>query len=71
MGDLKRLDLQTVADGALPELFERELNAVLMNIDDVNTDPKKKRRITIEITGGKAFGKSRNRHRQVLLADRR
>ena len=49
MGDLKRLDLQTVADGALPELFERELNAVPMNIDDVNTDPKKKRRITIEI----------------------
>lgn len=49
MSELKKLDLSTVADGALPELFERELYAVLSNIDDINTNPTKVRRINIVI----------------------
>jgi len=46
---MKTLTLDSVANGALPELFERELQIVLANLVDVNTSDKGTRRITIEI----------------------
>lgn len=50
MGELKQVTIETIGGGVIPELFERELEAVLENIDDPNTDPKQARKITIEIT---------------------
>lgn len=44
---VSKVDLTTICGGALPELFERELTDVMANVADVNTDPKKPRRITI------------------------
>ncbi len=44
------LSLDTIARGALPEKFQRQLTALLENVLDVNTDPKVKRTITIQIT---------------------
>lgn len=40
--------LGTIAGGAAVELFQVELDKVLRNIEDVNTDPKAKRRIVLE-----------------------
>lgn len=48
--ELKKLTLDNIAGGALPELFQRELERVLDNIDDVNCDPEKARTITITLT---------------------
>lgn len=43
------LSLDTICDGQVPALFERELRAVLDNIADPNTDPEKTRSITITL----------------------
>lgn len=43
------LKLNTLAGGALQEHFERELETVLDNLHDINTDPKKKRKITLTL----------------------
>lgn len=43
------LSLDTICDGQVPALFERELRAVLDNIADPNTDPEKTRSITITV----------------------
>lgn len=43
------LKLNTLAGGALQEHFERELETVLENLHDINTDPKKKRKITLTL----------------------
>jgi hypothetical protein len=51
--------LTTVARGALPELFERELGKVLENILDPNTPPGAKRVITIKVTF-RPLGEERN-----------
>lgn len=42
--------LNTIAGGAVPELFAYELDRVLRNVDDPNTEPKTKRKVTIELT---------------------
>lgn len=42
-----KLNLAEMAQGAFMEQFGIELNKVLVNIKDPNTDPKKPRRITL------------------------
>lgn len=44
------IDLNTFADGAVAEQFNRELRKVLENIADPNTDAKKSRRLTLTVT---------------------
>ncbi len=46
----ERVTLVSIANGAALELFERELTAVLTNIQDINTSPRQKREITIKIS---------------------
>jgi hypothetical protein len=41
--------LDTIAGGALAELFEAELARILSNITDPNTDPSAKRAITLQV----------------------
>lgn len=43
-------DLNSFADGAALERFNREMNRVLENIADPNTDPSKKRTLTLTFT---------------------
>lgn len=53
MGDTKDVPVVTlnnIADGAALELFQSELDAVLRNIQDPNTDAKQKRVIVLEVT---------------------
>jgi uncharacterized protein YuzE len=45
-----KLNLAEMAQGAFMEQFHRELNQVLTNIADPNTDPKKARKITLTMT---------------------
>ncbi|MCU9614112.1 replication terminator protein [Caldibacillus lycopersici] len=45
----KIIDLNTFAEGALAERANVELQKILENIADPNTDPKKKRTLTITI----------------------
>ena len=49
----KIVKLSTFAGGAIEERFDSALRDVLSNIADLNTDPKKKRKIvmTVTITG--------------------
>lgn len=47
--NITKVDLNTICGGALPELFERELLDVMANVADINTDPKKPRRITMTV----------------------
>lgn len=44
---ISRLD--DLMNGAMTERFNRELEAVMRNIQDPNTDPKAKRKITIAL----------------------
>lgn len=46
---LKAVTLDTIAGGALIELFQAELTRCLDNISDINTDPVQKRTITITL----------------------
>ncbi|WJP97089.1 hypothetical protein [Macrococcus bovicus] len=45
-----KYDLSKLADGALQERFEDAFSKVLDNIHDLNTDPEKKRKVTLEIS---------------------
>ncbi len=45
----KIIDLNTFAEGALSERFNNELQRVLENIADPNTDPKKTRKLTVTV----------------------
>lgn len=47
---LPTLTLASICGGAAEELFEYELNKVLSNIADVNTDAEKKRSISLTFT---------------------
>lgn len=49
------INLSTVADGAIDERFDQAMREVLANIANLNTDPKKKRKIvmTVTLTGNK------------------
>lgn len=49
MNDLKDINLQTLAKGALAELFAAEFEKVVENIVDVNTPWKTPRKITIDL----------------------
>lgn len=44
------VDLNNFADGAVAERFNQELQKVLENIADPNTDPKKARKVTLTVT---------------------
>ncbi|AYC29660.1 replication terminator protein [Paenisporosarcina cavernae] len=44
------VNLETFANGALAERINLELSKVLENIADPNTDPKKARKVTMNIT---------------------
>lgn len=44
------IDLNKFADGAIAQKVERELERVIANIHDPNTEPEKKRKITITLT---------------------
>ena len=49
MTDLQEVTLENLCGGAVPELFARELAAVLQNVSDPNTKAKKARTITIKV----------------------
>jgi tRNA uridine 5-carbamoylmethylation protein Kti12 len=44
------IDLNTFANGALKERVNEELQKILENIEDPNTDAKKKRKLTVILT---------------------
>jgi hypothetical protein len=46
----KIIDLNTFADGALSERFNQELQKILENIADPNTDAKKVRKLTVTLS---------------------
>jgi uncharacterized protein YuzE len=46
----KIVDLNDFADGAMAERFNQELQKVLDNIIDPNTDPKKVRKVTLTVS---------------------
>lgn len=50
MTEQKIVSLASVAGGAIEEKFDYALRDVLANIADLNTDPKKKRKITLTMT---------------------
>lgn len=47
---MEGVTLESIGGGALSEQFAAELERVLANIADPNTDPKSKRQITIALT---------------------
>lgn len=47
--NLKPVTLETIAGGAVVELFQAELARVLENMADINTDPEAKRTITLSV----------------------
>ncbi len=47
---MNQVALSTLAGGAVAERFEDALDEVIKNIQDVNTEPKVKRKITLEVT---------------------
>lgn len=50
MEKLTELKLETLAGGAALELFDRELQEVLKNIQDPNTEAEKARAIHVKVT---------------------
>lgn len=44
------MKLSELSGGALQEIFDVEFDKVMKNIKDINTDPRAKRKITIEMT---------------------
>jgi len=50
MEQFEHVTLSTLGNGALLELFEREMLKVMKNIGDENTKPTAKREITLKIT---------------------
>ena len=49
MRDMKELSLSTICDGAAVERFDYELQRVLENILDPNTEAKEPREITLKV----------------------
>lgn len=47
---MSKISLADLAEGAVEERFNQELQKVLSNIADPNTDPKKARKITVTVT---------------------
>lgn len=50
MSEVRPLTLDTICEGGVPEVFERELRAVLNNIADPNTEAEKVRGITLKFS---------------------
>src|SRR6185437_6852436 len=46
----KETGIETIAGGAIPELFRERLLSVIANIDDLNCEAKAKREITVKVT---------------------
>lgn len=46
---MKSVTLETIGGGALAQLFGAELDRVMANIADINTDPNQKRTITMTV----------------------
>jgi hypothetical protein len=46
---MEKVELQTIQNGAVIEMFDEELRKVLANIQDENTVPNQERSITIKI----------------------
>lgn len=46
----EKVGLENIGRGAAGELFDTELQRVLANIEDINTDATKVRKITLEVT---------------------
>lgn len=46
---VRKVTLENICGGGLPEVFQRELADVMKNIADVNTDAEKPRRITMTL----------------------
>ncbi|WP_414055220.1 hypothetical protein [Macrococcus equi] len=46
---MTKIDLSKLAEGAVQERFEDAFNKALDNIHDLNTDPKKTRKVTLEV----------------------
>lgn len=50
MEDKQSVNLGNICGGAVEEVFQRELESVLTNIADINTNAEQKRKITLEFT---------------------
>lgn len=50
MPTYNKVDLSTICNGAAAEVFQRSLQEVMENINDVNTDPGKARSIALKFT---------------------
>ena len=48
--DFTDVNLTNISNGAAEQLFQRELQACMRNMDDINTPHAKARKITLEIT---------------------
>ena len=48
--EAQEISLTTICEGAVPEVFARELKEVLANIADPNTDPERARGLTLKFT---------------------
>ena len=48
--ELEELTLVNIRSGIAVEMFDQELQRVLPNIRDLNTDPKAKRSVTLKVT---------------------
>lgn len=57
------INLEKFAEGALSEKFNAELKKVIENIEDPNTDFKKKRKLTLELTF------ESDEHRELAIVD--
>lgn len=49
MEELETLNIQNICKGSVPELFDREISAVVANVLDPNTPTDKARKITLEV----------------------
>lgn len=49
-GETEQCSLLDLMDGGVKELADRDLQRVLENLKDVNTDPKKARSISVKFT---------------------
>jgi len=47
---MQKLELQSIQNGVVMEMFDEELHKVLANIEDENTVPNSERSITIKIS---------------------
>jgi hypothetical protein len=50
MDKMKEVTLDTFQHGAVLDLFDDEMKAVIANIADINTDPAAVRKVTIELS---------------------